>query len=129
MTFYLPTSNVRIAPHSGSNIRLIVGEQLSAITFVMDYLQFQFEDKVLTAYNSPTLLHGESATKMGELGWRDAFCGLIAKIVSSVDFDDTEESLMISFADRSRLVISLIPESTCPESVNFNGRGCPMEVW
>jgi hypothetical protein len=95
----------------------------------MNYLQFQFEDMFLTVYNSPKLLHGENVTKMGELGWRDAFCGQIAKIVSNVEFDDLEESLIICFADGSKLVISLIPDSVCPESVQFNGRELPMEVW
>jgi hypothetical protein len=128
MTFYLSTSNVESAHQSGSNIPQIIGEQLSAIIFVMDYLQFQFEDMFLTVYNSPKLFHGQNVTKMGELGWRDAFCGQIAKVVSNVDFDDTVESLMICFADGSKLVISLIPEGPFPESINFNGRGWPIEV-
>ena len=37
-------------PHG---LESLIGEQLSAVTFVMDYVQFQFDGAVLTAFTGP----------------------------------------------------------------------------
>jgi hypothetical protein len=62
----------------------IVGEQLSAVCFVMDYLQLQFNDYHLTVLPPLVAQIGDRSFCLGDLGYRDTLCERITHNVTVV---------------------------------------------
>lgn len=103
----------------GQSLSTIVGSQLSAVVFVQDYLQLQFDGPSLTLLTPVSV-----RTSSGEIvadhaaGWRDALCAQITRIVKDVRLDDCE--LVVAFADSSAVSVSIRPEDyRGPEAVQF----------
>jgi len=93
----------------GSLFDQLRGEQLSAVTFVQDYLQLWFDGPGINVTSRLEVAsHGQSIVSW-EPGFRDLLCAQIAKIVQQVRFE-SGKSLTITFEDRSELSISLRPE-------------------
>jgi hypothetical protein len=101
----------------------IVGEQLSGVTFVMNYLQLQFNPPpTVNAYTPVTVSSGDWSSAVGEDQFRNKICDQITKIVKSVVVRD-EEAFRITFEDDSVISISLKPSDYLgPEAVDFRGR-------
>jgi hypothetical protein len=101
----------------------LVGEDLSGIVFVRDYLQLQFNPlPQLNVYSSRVVasLDGRSAA-FGEEAFANLAIGLIGKFVKEVKVD--EEAFRILFENAAEIVISLRPEHYVgPEAVEFQGR-------
>lgn len=106
-------------------LEMLVGETLSSIGFVMDYLQFSFRRGTLSAYNLPTFRSGGSVLGEMDSGYRDALCGLIGKTVECVRILESE-SLAIEFEGVATIEISLRPEDhKFPEAAEFcSSTGC-----
>jgi hypothetical protein len=101
----------------------IVGEQLSGVTFVMDYLQLQFNPPpTINAYTPVTVISGGMTCVFGEDQFRNRLCDQITKIVASVVIKE-EEAFVITFEDLSVISISLKPSDYVgPEALVFFGR-------
>ena len=82
------------------------GEQLSAVTFVQDYLQLWFNGPGINVMNPLTVTSGAATTTSWSPGFRDLLCGQIAKIVVEIE-RRAGEALTIRFGDESALSISL----------------------
>ena len=109
------------------SLQPVVGRCLSAVCFVMDYVQVNFEDAVLTVLNPLTVSAGGNSWTRGEAGWRDALCSCIGRTVSGVV--RTEGDLMINLDDASTLRVSLLSEDFVgPEAFNFTSPGSPTIV-
>lgn len=68
----------------------VIGNYLSSVTFVMDYLQMSFCGPGFSFYNWPTVILPKQQSKVGDEGYRDALCALVGKTVQSLDvFLDT----------------------------------------
>lgn len=110
-------------------LKILEGAQLSAITFVQDYVQFHFDGPVLTAITTPNLhINNQILTwKMSE--YRNCLCGQIGKIVKRASSVDGEE-LRIEFTEGSDISISL-KESDYrgAEAAIFNNPPKPVCVW
>ena len=85
--------------------KALVGCRLSAVTFVMDYVQCDFDVAKLTAYTVPTVRSAGRAWSLRDSGWRDALCGRIGAVVRCVV--SSNEELSINFEDNSEIVVSL----------------------
>lgn len=97
------------------------GEQLSAVTFVQDYLQHWFDGPGINVTNPLTVRMGSSSVTSGEPGFRDALCEQIAKVVASVEVRDGD-ALVIAFEDGSQLSVSLRDEDySSPEAIYAHG--------
>ena len=97
----------------------MVGEQLSAVVFVMDYLQLQFNGKGFTLLTPVSVRSPTNVIHQGEPGWRDALCAQITQIVQNVNKKD--EDLSINFSNGYSICASLrIKDFTGPEAVIFN---------
>lgn len=98
----------------------IVGEDLSGVTFVRDYLQLQFNPPPLLNIYTPTTIHADQSTaSYGEPAFANLIIGQINKVVAAVSVDEGE-CLEIQFEDGSRVVISLRPgHYSGPEAVNL----------
>lgn len=69
-------------------LNLLVGEPLSAVCFVMDYVEFHFDGRILRSLANPTVDRSGISIMFGQLGARDALCGLIADTVTQVRLED-----------------------------------------
>jgi hypothetical protein len=106
----------------------ILGECLSGVAFVMDYVEFQFNGAVLTALTPPAVQASARGWTVGEPGWRDSLCGRIGVAVESV-FVKEGEHVAVDFADGSRVTVSLKPSDyRGPEAINFQAASGPLVV-
>jgi hypothetical protein len=97
----------------------LTGTQLSAITFVMDYVQCDFVKAKLTAYTPPIVRSDGQTWTRADPGWRDALCERIGVVVRFVV--NAGEELRVTFADDSEIAISLRDEDYVgPEAFTFS---------
>src|SRR5437879_6450808 len=101
----------------------IVGEQLSGVTFVMDYLQLQFNPPpIINAYTPVTVRANGKSCVSGDDQFRNLLCEQITKIVRSAVIQ-SEEAFFVAFEDGSEISISLKPSDYAgPEAFEFHGR-------
>jgi hypothetical protein len=108
------------------SLQVIIGEQLSAVTFVQDYLQLHFDGPRLTVFSHPVVMLGDKTFHWGKPGFRDALCNSIAMQVTEARIA-YGESISIRFADGSTIKISLKDEDyRGGEAVSFDAGG---NVW
>ena len=67
-----------------SLLRNLIGEQLSSVTFVQDYVQLSFDGPSLTLYNWPVVIVNDQAILQNEHNYKDALCAQIGIQVASV---------------------------------------------
>ena len=110
-------------------LQLIIGEELSAVVFVRDYVQLQFDGPGLTAINDPTVVVGGRAYTTTTAGYRDALCGQIGHSVVSAEVASDME-ITIEFDDGSTISISLREQDYLygPEAAVFH-HGKNTWVW
>ncbi len=108
-----------------SNIRfldILIGEKVSSVTFVMNYLQIDFEGNRFTFNIWPMITVDNIDFKFGDTLYRDKLCSLIFKIVSGIELIDNEK-LIIAFDESNRIYLSLDPnnpEISGPEIAYFS---------
>lgn len=103
----------------------LIGTQLSAVTFVMDYFQFDFDGHRLTAHSVPAVnLYREDLSN-----FRDQLCAFIAQAVTSVE-ELPDTAIHIDFGDFGRLTIPLDEDSKRQvEAAEFRPFGKATWVW
>jgi hypothetical protein len=84
----------------------LVGRQLTAVAFVMDYIRLEFEDAFLTALSLPYVRVGDKRLASGLPGYRDMLCELITQQVTNAS-DTEHEEIRIEFNDGSLIAIPL----------------------
>jgi len=95
----------------------LIGAQLSAVTFVMDYLQLQFDGRTINVFNPLTIMTEAGSIQSWNPGFRDLLCSQITKKVKEVQIMDGEK-LLLFFEDLSEIHISLKEEDyTCAEAI------------
>jgi len=100
----------------------IVGEKLSAVTFVLDYWQFQFDGSNINALTRVEVESGGSVVKDGDDQFRNRLCEQIGKIVAKVDV--RAEAIFIGFKDQTSISISLREQDyRGPEGAICYGKG------
>jgi hypothetical protein len=93
----------------GSPLNFLESRELSAVTFVRDYLQLDFDGPLITVYVWPLICLKEKKIIPGSSGYHEALCGLIGKgVVAAVE--QPKAKLAIHFANDVVLEISLKPE-------------------
>jgi hypothetical protein len=85
------------------------GCQLSAVTFVQDYLQLWFDGPGINVTNPLTIESDGRKIKSWNVGFRDLLCGQIGKKVENVTCK-RGESFVMEFVDGSELTVSLNPD-------------------
>jgi len=104
---------------SSKILKVIEGGRLVAITFVMDYVQLQFDDGLLTLFTWPTVKIGSVTFKWKDIGFRDALCELITHEVVSTSVRE-HDAVKISFDNLAAVDVSLKEaDYRCPEALTF----------
>lgn len=97
------------------------GEQLGSVTFVQDYIQLHFDGQGINVYMPMSVDAGGITVWSGDIQFRNALCGQIAKVVLSISFQEGE-SMSITFNDNSRIAISLrAADYSGPEALEGHG--------
>jgi hypothetical protein len=89
-------------------LKSIIGQQLSAIVFIMDYVQLQFGGlrPMLTAITLPTVEVDNGIFGPHSSGYRDRLCDRITKYVRMATVNE-REAIRIEFDDGAVFAISL----------------------
>ncbi|GAA0920843.1 hypothetical protein GCM10009552_41820 [Rothia nasimurium] len=103
----------------------LVGRQLSAVTFVMDYFQFHFDDSRLTVYSLPIATTGEPIIS----NFRDRLCAFIGRDVTFAE-EVLDIALNIDFGTFGRITIPLDEESRVTvEVAELSQAGTSVLMW
>ncbi len=106
----------------------IAGQMLTAVQFVMDYVELHFENCGLAAFTSPEVRQSDIVYRLGDADYRDALCRLIGVQVRSAT--DSSEEIVIESANGVAITISLRAEDRVgPESALFNSPSGGLWVW
>lgn len=113
-----------------SSLNSLVNVQLTAVVFLMDYIQLQFSNLVITAYTHPQVLMPEQDISWGQAGYRDALCASIGHSVTSADIR-MSDAVAITFDNCIAILISLRDSDYIgPEAVMFqNLTGTQIYDW
>ena len=112
-------------------IASLVGEELNAVSFVIDYVEFHFNGPVLRALVPPQLETASGLVRFPNPGSRDALCGLIGATVLGVAVNE-DHHIQLTLSKGQRLVIPLDdPAQASPEAATFQGEAVdgPLDVW
>ena len=85
----------------------LVGRELSAVVFVRDYLQLQFDGPLLTITSSVVARIADSVFRMEEPGFKDALVGQIGHTVAGTRVC-VDEAISITFSGDREILISLL---------------------
>src|SRR5712671_6261788 len=107
----------------------IVGEQLSGVSFVQDYVELHFDGPVIRALACPLVQSQSGIVRFPAAGSRDRLCGLIGQEVSSFELIDGLE-LRIRFGPTDLIVPLDAARCVGPEAMHFqNSVTAPVSVW
>jgi hypothetical protein len=100
--------------------RGLIGEELSGVTFVRDYVQLQFNPPpMVNALTPVTVSTASTSATLGEPDFANLLIGQIGKSIQAVEFRESN-ALRLIFEDASVVSISLKPgERVGPEAVNL----------
>jgi hypothetical protein len=109
----------------------LVGESVSSIWFVMDYVRIEFNGPYLTAYAAPVIATPEKTYRFPEPGSRDALCELIEQTVAFAEVDD-EVGITLATTDGWRLFVPFVAEvgaypEAGQEAAEFMGNPVPQD--
>jgi hypothetical protein len=107
----------------------LLGEDLSGVTFVRDYLQLQFNPPpTINVYSTCRVMTPAGTSSFGEQGFPNQIISLIDQPVVSVA--EADEVLAISFANGARIEIPFDEKSfDGPEAFEFLGKKDKWGVW
>jgi hypothetical protein len=113
-----------------SSLERLVGHAVSAVCFVQDYMQLQFDGLTLTCYTPPCVGVGDAEFRSGASEYRDRLVGLIGRVVQSVRQQDRID-LLIVFKTGECVKISLRDEDAAgPEAAMLHEPGKAIyDVW
>jgi hypothetical protein len=103
----------------------LIGQQLSAITFVQDYVQVSFDAFRVTLNVWPIVNHEYGQVRFGQQGYRDALCSFIGHQLSRVAEGEAAIEL---FLGAGSIAIDLLAESGV-ERVIFEDTATGLWAW
>ncbi len=105
------------------DISAIVGEELTAVEFVQDYLQLRFDGPLLTLYAWPHVLLSEFSIAFGEPEYRNSLCEQIGEKVEEASLDEGD-ALTVKLENGTVFALSLREEDLDgPEAGSYSETG------
>ncbi len=94
----------------------LIGEQLSSVEFIQDYLQLRFDGPVLTFFEWPEVFREEGSYAFGEPEYRNVLCDLIGEDVTAASLLEGE-AIEVQFASGASIRTSLrLEDLSSPEA-------------
>lgn len=112
------------------SVKVIEGEQLSAVAFVHDYVELHFDGPVIRALTNPVVTLGGRRVVFPDPGSRDALCQFIGRLVANVELHEGV-SLSCHFEGGGSIAVPLDDASyRGPEAMHFQESPTgPLQVW
>jgi hypothetical protein len=112
------------------NLSDLVGEEISAVSFVQNYVEFHFNGPVLRSVANPKAITANSTIQFPEIGSREVLCQFIGQTVRIIELKEND-SLTIVTNDNYTLIIPLDPEhSRGHENMHFKPNDSqPQQIW
>lgn len=108
----------------------LVGEEISAICFVRDYVEIHFDGPILRSLSNPLTCDHGTEHRFPEHGSRDALCRLIGSTVREVTLEEHRALRVATFDDCEITILLDAMNRDAPEAMHFvpqmNG---PIQVW
>lgn len=105
------------------DISAIVGEELTAVEFVQDYLQLRFDGPLLTLYAWPHLLLSDYSIAFGEPEYRNLLCEQIGEKVEEASLEEGD-ALTVKLENGTVFALSLREEDLeAPQAGAFSPTG------
>lgn len=115
-----------------ARIEDLTGEELNAVCFVMDYVEFHFNGPVLRSLSNPLVRSVDGVVAFPNTGSRDRLAELIGSIVEHVSVIEAR-SIVLSVSGSREIVIPLTEsERVGPEAAHFvvgEGDNLRISVW
>ena len=114
-----------------NDLNILIGEKLSSVIFVMDYLQIDFDGNRFTFNVWPKIMVQGTLTEFGSFEYRNILCSLIGSKISQVELIEYVH-LRLTFTNKDTITVSLDPtnqEIICPEIINFSDTKNNLYVW
>jgi hypothetical protein len=109
------------------DLSAIVGQELSAVEFVQDYLQLRFDGPTLALFVWPEVFREEGSYAYGEPEFRNFLCALLAEHVTAATLEE-DEALEIEFESGVILRATLRSEEIAvPEAGHYLPTGQPVD--
>lgn len=105
------------------------GEELSSVSFVMDYVELAFHGPIIRFLGSFKVVNGDEELIYPEQGSRDRLCELIGKPLKSVSFSN-DTVCHLAIGDKTEVVIELRETEDIAEHMHFVPcENEPMDIW
>lgn len=105
----------------------IIDKHLSAVVFVQDYIQLQFDGNIMTILNFPTVKLENNHFEFGDVEYRNKICEQINKRITDICVE--EGSVDLHFNDHSIVGVLLDYEkSATPEIIIFQNEN-GVQIW
>lgn len=111
-----------------SLISLATGSSLIEVVFVMDYLQFNFEDWRVNLYSPPVVIKGRRRYVFPEQGSRRELIGLVGSVLLTLDIDPKEE-VIFAFSNGSYVSVRLDNGHRLPRSESVTFMSADHQCW
>ena len=111
-------------------LRMLRGEPVNAVSFVMDYVEIGFNGPVIRCIANPIVEIDGASHMFPETGSRDALAKLIGRNLTSLKYE-AEARMSLRFDNNARLIIPLDAASRHGgEAFHFvPGLNRPIEIW
>ena len=103
--------------------------QLSAVSFVQDYLQLDFEGHKLTMILWPAVRIGLELRSFGEPGYRDALCSLIGHSPTAIVENSRRIEITFGLAGTLACDLSARPDDEGERVLFFHADGQQWSSW
>jgi len=112
-----------------TEISSLNGEELNAVSFVMDYVELHFNGPVLRVLTDPSVETPKGKSVFPSAGSRDALCSLIGKEVQKVTVTEGI-AVVLEFEGGGNITIPIDEKSyKGPEALHWCPVNSPMQVW
>jgi hypothetical protein len=112
---------------SKSILTKLFHRQLSAVVFIRDYIQLQFDGPVLSLLVYPSVDIENERFKIGDVEYRNKICQLIGEEVVEVTEDGT--NLILLFSGKGKILVALKNDMDIPETAVLRDEEGNMQVW
>src|SRR5258708_3883111 len=102
-----------------STVQSLVGEELSEVGFVRDYVELHFDGPVLRCLTKPVVESPSGRFVFPESGSRDALCSVIGGTVTAVSVQE-HISIALEFSGGQKITVPLDDASRVgPEAAHY----------
>lgn len=112
------------------SIEALMGEEINAICFVMDYVEIHFNGPILRCLASPVLEVQGKIVQFPSPGSRDTLCSLIGDVVDTIEVrDDIAITLRLKSGSILKIPLDWASRPALEAAHFVPGTNRPLQIW